>query len=141
QATSRVGRDETRPGLVVALLNLNKPRDRSHYERFVYWHAAFYRAVEATSVTPFAPRALDRGLAAVTVAMARLSDSVLTPNTGAAAAEEERSKLDWIADAIRDRVDSHKAGISPTLSARVRARAISLLDDWAALANERKSDG
>jgi hypothetical protein len=55
QATSRVGRNPDRPGLVIALLNVHKPRDRSHYERFSYWHAAFYRAVEATSVTPFAP--------------------------------------------------------------------------------------
>jgi hypothetical protein len=62
QATSRVGRDRDRPGLVVTLLNLNKPRDRSHYEHFTSWRAAFYRAVEAVSVTPFAPRALDRGL-------------------------------------------------------------------------------
>jgi ATP-dependent helicase YprA (DUF1998 family) len=45
QATSRVGRNPDRPGLVVALLNVHKPRDRSHYERFSYWHAAFYRAV------------------------------------------------------------------------------------------------
>ena len=57
QATSRVGRNPDRPGLVVALLNVHKPRDRSHYERFSYWHAAFYRAVEATSVTPLTPRA------------------------------------------------------------------------------------
>jgi ATP-dependent helicase YprA (DUF1998 family) len=34
QATSRVGRDPHRPGLVVTLLNVHKPRDRSHYERF-----------------------------------------------------------------------------------------------------------
>ena len=33
QATSRVGRDAARPGLVVTLLNVHKPRDRSHYER------------------------------------------------------------------------------------------------------------
>ena len=32
QATSRVGRDDRRPGLVVTLLNAHKPRDRSHYE-------------------------------------------------------------------------------------------------------------
>ena len=36
---------------IIALLNVHKPRDRSHYERFAYWHAGFYRAVEATSVT------------------------------------------------------------------------------------------
>ncbi len=63
QATSRVGRDAEKPGLVVALLNVHKPRDRSHFERFEAFHASFYRAVEATSVTPFAPRALDRGAA------------------------------------------------------------------------------
>src|SRR5207249_3751503 len=61
QATSRVGRDPERPGLVVTLLNIHKPRDRSHYERFPTYHATFYRAVEAMSVTPFAPRAVDRG--------------------------------------------------------------------------------
>src|SRR5262249_9156719 len=38
QATSRVGRDHERPGLVVTLLNVHKPRDRSHYERFAYYH-------------------------------------------------------------------------------------------------------
>src|SRR5205085_10751715 len=33
QATSRVGRDDERPGLVVTLLNVHRPRDRSHFER------------------------------------------------------------------------------------------------------------
>jgi ATP-dependent helicase YprA (DUF1998 family) len=67
QATSRVGRDENRPGLVITLLNVHRPRDRSHYERFQSWHTTFYRAVEATSVTPFSPRAIDRGIAAMVV--------------------------------------------------------------------------
>jgi hypothetical protein len=141
QATSRVGRDPTRPGLVVALLNVHKPRDRSHYERFAYWHAAFYRAVEATSVTPFAPRALDRGLAAVTVAMARLGDGALTPNPAAAVADQARPQLDWIADVIRDRVAGHKTGTPAVVAAHVRARAVSLLDDWASLAHDRRNDG
>ena len=70
QATSRVGRDSDRPGLVVTLFNIHRPRDRSHYERFEAYHQSFYRAVEATSVTPFSPRALDRGLAGVVVALA-----------------------------------------------------------------------
>jgi hypothetical protein len=141
QATSRVGRDPPRPGLVVALLNMNKPRDRSHYERFAYWHAAFYRAVEATSVTPFAPRALDRGLAAITVAMARLADGELTPNPAAALADQARPQLDWVADVIRDRVSGHKAGTPAAVAAHVRARAVSLLDDWASLAHDRHNDG
>jgi hypothetical protein len=141
QATSRVGRDPQRPGLVVALLNVHRPRDRSHYERFGYWHAAFYRAVEATSVTPFAPRALDRGLAAVTVAMARLADAALTPNPAAAAADQERLRLDWIADVVRDRVAGHKSGTPAALAANAKARAMSLLDDWASLARERNNEG
>ena len=56
QATSRVGRQADKPGLVLALLNVHKPRDRMHYEQFRQFHACFYRAVEATSVTPWAAR-------------------------------------------------------------------------------------
>jgi ATP-dependent helicase YprA (DUF1998 family) len=52
QATSRVGRDAERPGLVVAVLNMHKPRDRMHLEHFKKFHETFYRSVEATSVTP-----------------------------------------------------------------------------------------
>src|SRR5438034_9569674 len=78
QATSRVGRDHERPGLVVTVLNPHRPRDRSHYERFPSYHATFYRSVEATGVTPFSPRALDRGLAGTVVALARLGDRPLT---------------------------------------------------------------
>jgi hypothetical protein len=84
QSTSRVGRDDERPGLVVTLLNVHKPRDRSHYERFEAYHESFYRAVEATSVTPFSPRAVDRAAPAVLVALARLMDAQLTPPEGAA---------------------------------------------------------
>lgn len=70
QATSRVGR--SRPGLVVTLFNAARTRDLSHYESFVPYHRALYRQVEATGATPFAPRAVDRGLHGVLVALARL---------------------------------------------------------------------
>jgi ATP-dependent helicase YprA (DUF1998 family) len=40
QATSRVGRDREKPGLVVTLLNVHRPRDRSHDERFEAFHAS-----------------------------------------------------------------------------------------------------
>ncbi|MEJ2396150.1 MAG: helicase-related protein, partial [Candidatus Thiodiazotropha sp.] len=70
QATSRVGRDVV-PGLVVAVLNNAKPRDKAHYETFRTWHQSLYREVEATGVTPFAPRARDRALHAAVVAMVR----------------------------------------------------------------------
>jgi Helicase conserved C-terminal domain len=86
QATSRVGRAPEKPGLAVTILNLHKPRDRTHFEQFAQFHKTFYRAVEATSVTPWAPRALDRALAAVVVTIARHIDPALT---------EEFSAADW----------------------------------------------
>jgi hypothetical protein len=72
QATSRVGRSH--PGIVLSVCNWARPRDLSHYERFAHFHGAFYRHVEALSVTPFAERAIDRGLSGIMVALERLPD-------------------------------------------------------------------
>jgi len=69
QATSRVGRKA--PGLVLAVLNWARPRDLSHYETFESLHASVYQHVEALSVTPFADRAVDRGLTGVLTALVR----------------------------------------------------------------------
>jgi hypothetical protein len=78
QATSRVGRQF--PGFVVTVFNWARPRDLSHYERFEHYHATFYKQVEALSVTPFAPRALDRGLTGILVALVRLAAEELNKN-------------------------------------------------------------
>jgi len=81
QATSRVGR--VFPGLVCTVLTWSRPRDLSHYETFEHYHATFYKHVEAQSVTPFAPRALDRGLTGTMVSVMRLVNDPLNPNLGA----------------------------------------------------------
>jgi len=81
QATSRVGRSF--PGLVCTVLTWSRPRDLSHYETFEHYHATFYKHVEAQSVTPFAARAMDRGLTGAMVSLLRLSDETLNPNLGA----------------------------------------------------------
>lgn len=134
QATSRVGRDVAKPGLVVTLLNIHRPRDRSHFERFEAFHASFYRAVEATSVTPFAPRALDRALPAVVVALARHLRAAMTPATGALSVTSERGALSIIADVLAERGRTHKAGITreeeERLDANLRGRVKDLLDSW-----------
>jgi hypothetical protein len=144
QATSRVGRDHERPGLVVTVLNPHRPRDRSHYERFPAYHETFYRSVEATGVTPFSPRALDRGLAGTAVALARLGDRMLTEPLGAAAISTERSNLDFVTKALTDRA-RHHADLSQrdadTLAQLVRARTEDLLDEWSQIALDYDNQG
>lgn len=71
QASSRIGRDAHKPGLVVTLYNWTRPRDLAHYEDFEHYHATFYRQVEALSVTPYTRRALDKGTAATFIAAVR----------------------------------------------------------------------
>ncbi len=135
QATSRVGRNPDRPGLVVVLLNMNKPRDRSHYERFRNWHEAFYRAVEATSMTPWSARAMDRGLAAITVGLSRLGTPGLTQQRGAGLVTGVRTMLDGVARRFGGRASRHGAVPDPALEARVYSRTVGLLDDWTKYAN------
>ncbi|MCY1062784.1 DISARM system helicase DrmA [Nannocystis sp. SCPEA4] len=145
QATSRVGRDEDRPGLVITLLNVHRPRDRSHFERFAAWHASFYRAVEATSVTPFSPRALGRGLPAITVALGRHGHHKLSPARRAIDAAAERARLDFVADTIAARAESHDLDLGAAeqgaLRQHVRARVQGLLDDWSSLAHAQRQVG
>ena len=144
QATSRVGRDHRRPGLVVTVLNLNRPRDRSHYERFAAFHESFYRTVEATSVTPFSPRALDRALAGTLVALARHGHAPLTPPLAAQGILTERPRLDYVVDAIANRAHNHEE-LEPEradeLRAHVRQRCLDLLDEWSKIAEEYRTSG
>lgn len=137
QATSRVGRDHHRPGLVVTVLNLHKPRDRMHFEQFCHFHSTFYRAVEATSVTPWAARALDRALAAVVVTLARHLQPELTPSR---AVVELESRPDVRAEVIRHlvaRAPDDIVGGKPALEALIAG----LLDDWIEIAKEQTEGG
>ena len=139
QATSRVGRqlsdkpEENKPGLVLVLLNPNRPRDRSHYELFPYWHQTFYRHVEATSCTPFASRALDRGLPGVVVAMARHSQAALAPPKGAMASDALQAVKDQIAKALQSRCIATGAADeahNQLLPTEVRDQVIDLMEAW-----------
>jgi hypothetical protein len=103
QATSRVGRNH--PGLVLVVLNWARPRDLSHFERFHHFHATFYRHVEALSVTPFSPRALDRGLSAVLVSLVRLGGSELNGNAAAQAFRRDHPVVRNAVETIVGRVE------------------------------------
>jgi superfamily II DNA/RNA helicase len=144
QATSRVGRDTGRPGLVVTLLNIHRPRDRSHFERFEVFHQSFYRTVEATSVTPFSPRALDRGLAGTLVALSRLSRAPITPPKGAVEILHERNALDFVVQTLADRASSRatlEAAESEALRQGVRDRAKDLFDTWSQISDDYHNKG
>ena len=117
----------------MTILNVHKPRDRSHYERFAYYHQTFYRNVEATSATPFSPRALDRGLAGTLVALARLGHKVMTPPLGAQEILNERTKLDDVIECLAERACACGASDPAEreqVRERVRDRAKNLLEEW-----------
>jgi hypothetical protein len=134
QATSRVGRDDPRPGLVVTLFNVHKPRDRSHYERFRHYHETFYRSVEVGSVTPFSARALDRGFAGALVGLARHADARMTPPQGAEHISEARAALEQrLLDIFFERVRQQPIADEAEREERLRSvqnRVVDLLDSW-----------
>lgn len=134
QATSRVGRRDDAPGLVVTLLNMHRPRDRSHYERFRHYHETFYRSVEVASVTPFSARALDRGFAGAMIALARHLDSRMTPALGADHISETRALLEQrLREVFLNRVRDQRIVDDAEREERVRSvqsRIVDLLDSW-----------
>lgn len=102
QATSRVGRGP--PGLVASILTWARPRDLSHYETFEHYHATFYQHVEALSVTPFSPRAMDRGLTGTMLALLRLRYEPFAPNDGARCLDSpSRPEVTATTEAIAER--------------------------------------
>ena len=137
QASSRVGRQPGRPGLVVTCLNLHKPRDRSHYERFPAYHESFYRFVEASSLTPFSGPALDRGLAGTLLAMTRQEDPAMTPPTAAMAIAAHRAQADEVVRCLAER-GAQQPGLEGPRQAAVRtglaSRARLLVEAWEHLA-------
>nr|MBA2642868.1 helicase [Actinomycetota bacterium] len=145
QATSRVGRDDTRPGLVVTLLNIHKPRDRSHYERFRHYHETFYRSVEVPSVTPFSARALDRGFAGALVGLARHAEHQLEPPLGVeqiakVRADLERRLLDTFLERVRQQPFADEAERDERLRT-VQNRIVDLLDSWRKVIDDYQAAG
>jgi hypothetical protein len=138
QATSRIGRDHRRPGLVVVILNMHKPRDRAHFEQFGHFHRSFYRAVEATSVTPWASRALDRALAAIVVAAARHINPGLTQDAAVKEMINQPATRAAVRDAIVDRAPQEAI---PGGKAALAALIDVLFDAWIATADEQTKGG
>ncbi|MAL96784.1 MAG: helicase [Haliea sp.] len=128
QATSRVGRSFH--GLVCTVLTWARPRDLSHYETFEHYHATFYKHVEAQSVTPFSPRAMDRGLTGSLLSLMRLENDEFSPNEGAG--KLEKSDQSEITEAMGVLVKrawnvSESTGTKDLAEQELKERA----DEWA----------
>jgi hypothetical protein len=137
QATSRVGRSKERPGLVVTLYSPSKPRDRSHYESFVPYHATLYSSVEPTSVTPFSVPARQRALHADLVILARHALG-LANDDQAGDFDPDEAEFREIVETFLDRVGR----ADPTELDRVRVHLRDLIDEWRRRAvNAGEDDG
>lgn len=131
QATSRVGRQM--PGLVVTLYNSSRSRDLSHYENFAGYHRSLYRHVEATSATPFAPRALDRGLHAVLVSLARHTIEAAAPSKAAGHASAWEAELRDLVRVVLDRVRAvrgEEQSIAVEEDEALQRACDELIDEW-----------
>ncbi|MFC3147249.1 helicase-related protein [Piscinibacterium candidicorallinum] len=126
QASSRVGR--LMPGLVFTLYNVGRPRDLSHFEHFRTYHSALYRSVEATSVTPWAPRARDKALHAVVASLVRH----LIPGL---AGEEDAIRFDpaepRVAEIIQAVIDRVAAAADPIEVADTAQQIEAIIEEWA----------
>ncbi len=131
QASSRVGRDPGRPGLVVSLGNWARPRDLAHFEQFRHYHETFYRQVEALSVTPFSVTSLERGLDGVLVSAARVLHAVapdgLSPELAAGRIDDERDAVVALIDLLVGRV---RRAADEDSADRARQRLLNRLDQW-----------
>jgi len=136
QATSRVGRRY--PGLVFTLFNSGRSRDRSHYENFLTYHQALYRQVESSSVTPFSPRARDRALHAVLVALARLLGTKYRPNASASDIATLDQDLQRVKQIILARASKVLNGDAQELK-NIEAEFQGLVNRWKTEVEEHRS--
>lgn len=124
QSTSRVGRRH--PGLVLVALNAQRSRDASHYESFIPFHRALYREVEATTATPFATRARDRGAHGTLVAAIRLLVKGLRGDGSAVEIDKYHAAVEQIVCALVERAER----IAPEESEAFAEQLRGLVEIW-----------
>lgn len=95
QASSRVGRDKDKPGLVITILSPFRPRDRSHYEKFKNYHENLYKFVEPTSITSHSDPVRTRCLHAIVIGLSRLWG------------ETQRMSPDLPSEKLKERIKNH----------------------------------
>ncbi|WP_195468128.1 helicase-related protein [Clostridium sp. D43t1_170807_H7] len=130
QATSRVGR--SKPGIVLTMYNGMRSRDKSHYEQFPFYHKTLYKYVEATSVTPYSARAIEKALHCIYIALVRLTIDGMTSNADASNYRKNIPEVLEIKDYILERVKR----ISPEAVEDAEEYLTYISDEWDELASE-----
>ncbi|MDH3006750.1 DISARM system helicase DrmA [Gordonia alkanivorans] len=138
QASSRVGRDARKPGLVVSLANWSRPRDMSHFESFRHYHETFYAQVEALSVTPYSDTALERGLMGMLVSALRVIDQGASDSLSPEAGAGEILIKGPTAHALVDRIVTRATPAAPDSSTveHLRQKLRQRVDRWYAKAQD-----
>jgi hypothetical protein len=134
QATSRVGRQP--PGVIFTLYNWSRPRDLSHYERFMTYHSMMYRHVEASSVTPYSPRARDKALHGVFIGLLRLLDPRMSANSDAQNFDPGDSLVQQVVAYLLDRVKTNDPDEYDDAHDRLQA----FIDGWVEQRQRHQSD-
>ena len=132
QASSRVGRDAKRPGLVVSLGNWARPRDLAHFEQFRHYHETFYSQVEPLSVTPYSYTSIERSIDGVLVSAARVADAVLadglSPEQSAGRIDQASDRIERLVEALVER--ARVAAGDDEAAAAVRDKLQNARDHW-----------
>lgn len=129
QATSRVGR--TNPGLVISIYNSMRSRDKSYYEQFCYYHSTFYKYVEATSVTSYSPRAIEKALHCAMMAIIRHTIPKYNPNENACKFIRNDREVELVKQSMLKRVND----IEPRITGYAEEWLDYYLDCWQELAD------
>ena len=129
QATSRVGR--TNPGLVISIYNSMRSRDKSYYEQFCYYHSTFYKYVEATSVTSYSPRAIEKALHCAMMAIIRHTIPKYNQNANACKFLRNDREVELVKQSMLKRVND----IEPRITEYAEEWLNYYLDCWQELAD------
>ena len=130
QATSRVGRSN--PGLVIDLYNNQRARDKSFYETFSYYHKTFYKYVEATSVTPFSSRSIEKTIQGIFIGLVRHLISGLNSNDSASLFRADLEGVAQIKDEIAYRIEQ----IYPIAKSYAEECLDAVADEWQSIAED-----
>ena len=137
QASGRIGRNN--PGIIVTNYTYIRPRDLSYFENFVQFHSAYHKSVESGTSTPFSGRARDRGLGGIFLALARLTNHVLSldPKKFDMNNPHVLDIINKIKDQILERVDS----IDPSEHDGTQKDIENIIKKWETATNQFRNWG